>query len=58
MKITISRFLDKLAQTDELEKLFHELVIKAKELNIIDGDSVAIDSTKLNSYEVAKQKKL
>jgi transposase len=33
---TFSRFLDKLAQTDELEKLFHELVIKAKELNIID----------------------
>jgi hypothetical protein len=54
---TFSRFLDKLAQTDELEKLFHELVIKAKELNIIDVDSVAIDSTKLNSYEASKPKK-
>lgn len=53
-----SRFLDKLVETDELEKLFHELVIKAKELNIIDGDSIAIDSTKLNSYEAAKPKKL
>jgi hypothetical protein len=34
------------------------VVIKAKELNIIDGDSVSIDSTKLNSYEAAKPKKL
>ena len=54
---TFSRFLDKLVETDELEKLFHQLVIKAKKLNIIDGDSVAIDSTKLNSYEAAKPKK-
>jgi hypothetical protein len=33
------------------------VVIKAKELNIIDGDSVSIDSTKLNSYAAAKPKK-
>ncbi|WP_420834474.1 transposase [Caloranaerobacter azorensis] len=55
---TFSRFLDKLVENDELEKLFHELVIKAKKLNIIDGDSIAIDSTKLNSYETAKPKNL
>ncbi|WP_276717277.1 transposase, partial [Caloranaerobacter azorensis] len=51
---TFSRFLDKLVKNNELEKSFHELVIKAKKLNIIDGDSIAIDSTKLNSYETAK----
>jgi len=54
---TFSRFLDKLTQTDELEKLFHQLVIQAKELNIIDGSHVSIDSTKLDSYEAAKPKK-
>jgi transposase len=54
---TFSRFLDKLTQTNELEKLFHQLVIHAKELNIIDGEHVSIDSTKLDSYEAAKPKK-
>lgn len=49
--------LDKLAETNELQQLFHKLVLKAKDLNIIDGSSVAIDSTKLNSYEAAKPKK-
>ncbi|WP_034428805.1 transposase, partial [Caldisalinibacter kiritimatiensis] len=51
---TFSRFLDKLCETDELEKLFHELVLHAKELDIIDGEHVSIDSIKLDSYEAAK----
>jgi len=54
---TFSRFLDKLIQTDELEQLFHSLVVKAKELNIIDGEHISIDSTKLIFYEAAKPKK-
>lgn len=54
---TFSRFLEKLSNSQELYKLFHALVIKAKELGIIDGEHVSIDSTKLNSYEAAKPKK-
>lgn len=54
---TFSRFLDKLSNSEHLEEIFHDLVIKAKELDIIDGEHVSIDSTKLNSYEAAKPKK-
>ena len=32
-------------------------MLKAKELNIIDGDHISIDSTKLNSFESSKPKK-
>ncbi|MTI65735.1 MAG: transposase [Firmicutes bacterium] len=55
---TFSRFLNKLTQTDEIEKLFHKLVILAKDLNIIDCDSVYIDSTKLDFYGATKSKKI
>lgn len=48
---------NRLIKTDELEELFHQLVLEAKELNIIDGDHISIDSTKLDSYEAAKPKK-
>ncbi len=54
---TFSRFLNKLIDIQELEQLFYDLVIKAKELNIVDGEHVSIDSTKLDSYEAAKPKK-
>lgn len=54
---TFSRFINKLSNTEELQNLFHDLVIKAKKLGIIDGDHVSIDSTKLNSYEAAIPKK-
>ncbi len=54
---TFSRFLDKLTDIQELGQLFYDLVIKAKELNIVDGEHVSIDSTKLDSYEAAKPKK-
>ncbi|QXM06950.1 transposase [Crassaminicella indica] len=53
---TFSRFLEKLAESNELETLFHDLVIKAKEQDIIDGNNVSIDSTKLNCYEAAVPK--
>lgn len=54
---TFSRFLERLSQNQELELLFYDLVLKAKKLNIVDGEHVSIDSTKLNSYEAAKPKK-
>ena len=54
---TFSRFIDKLSNSKALEQIFHDLVIKAKELNIIDGEHISIDSTKLDSYEAAKPKK-
>ncbi len=54
---TFSRFFEKLTQNQELESLFYGLVLKAKELNIVDGDHISIDSTKLDSFEVAKAKK-
>lgn len=54
---TFSRFLDKLSNSEHLEEIFRNLVIKAKELDIIDGEHISIDSTKLDSYEAAKPKK-
>jgi transposase len=54
---TFSRFIDKLSNSEHLEQIFHDLIIKAKELDIIDGEHISIDSTKLDSYEAAKPKK-
>ncbi|MCY6354455.1 transposase [Clostridium sp. ZS2-4] len=51
---TFSRFLDKISSSNELERDFESLILKVKELNIIDGTNVAIDSTKLNAYEKSK----
>lgn len=51
---TFIRFLTKLSKTTALEKDFEALVIRAKELDIIDGTNVAIDSTKIDAYEKAK----
>ena len=53
---TFSRFLSKLSSTVSLEKDFEQLVLKAKELGIIDGTNVAIDSTKIDSFEAPKPK--
>lgn len=55
---TLCRFLDKLSRTDELHQAFCDLVAKAKELGIVEEDSAAIDSTKLDSYEKPKSKAL
>lgn len=54
---TFSRFLVSLSEKQELAGLFYDLVLQAKDLNIIDGDHISIDSTKLDSYEAAKPKK-
>lgn len=53
---TLSRFLNKLSSTTALEKDFHALVKRAAELGMIDGNKVAIDSTKIDTYEKAKPK--
>lgn len=53
---TFSRFLNKSANCKCLEQDFKTLVIKAKELGLIDGTNVAIDSTCIHSYEKAKPK--
>lgn len=51
---TFSRFLDKLANTEALEEEFKLLVLKAKELGIVDGDNVAIDSTQILAFEKSR----
>jgi transposase len=53
---TFSRFLNKIANCSGLEEDFRQLVIKAKQLGIIDGTDVAIDSTCIHCYEKAKPK--
>ena len=53
---TLSRFFNKLSSTTALEKDFHALVKHAAELGMIKGDTVAIDSTKIDTYEKAKPK--
>ncbi len=53
---TFSRFMKKLAASDELYSLFKELVLCAKQKGLIDGNNVSIDSSKLSSYEAAVPK--
>jgi len=53
---TFSRFLSKISESEDLKKLFRKLVTKAKELNIVDGETVAIDATKMDSFESPKPK--
>lgn len=51
---TFSRFLDKIADSESLEKEFKLLVLKAKDLGIIDGSHVAIDSTEIKAFEKSR----
>lgn len=53
---TFSRLLSKISRTNGLEKDFEELVLRVKELGILDDTNVAIDSTKLDAYEKAQPK--
>ena len=54
---TFSRFYSKLTEIEELDQMFHALVIKAKSLDLVDGTHVSIDSTKLAAYEAPQPKK-
>lgn len=40
----------------EIKDEFKRLIIKAKDLGIVDGTNIAIDATKLDSFEKAKPK--
>ncbi len=51
---TSSRFMTKLSKTTALEKDFETQIILAKQLGIIDGTNVSIDSTKIDAYEKSK----
>lgn len=53
---TFSRFLSLISQSEALEEDFKQLILEAKNCNIIDGTDIAIDSTKLDSFEKAKPK--
>ena len=53
---TFSRFLSLISKSEALEEDFKQLILKAKNLNIIDGTNIAIDSTKLNAFEKPKPK--
>lgn len=53
---TFSRFLSRLSLSDELSSLFSKIVLQAKELGIIDGSNVAIDATKISSFEASVPK--
>lgn len=48
---TFSRFIEKLSNTDVLEKTFHRMVCRAKNLGLIYGEHVAIDASKLDAFE-------
>ncbi len=53
---TLSRYFNKLAESDSLELIFQNLIEKAYKLDIIDPENIAIDASKLNCYERAKPK--
>lgn len=46
---TFSRFISKISESEDLKQLFRKLVTRAKELNIVDGETIAIDATKIDS---------
>ncbi|WP_422487394.1 transposase [Gudongella sp. DL1XJH-153] len=52
-----SRFQDALSEEPALVELFQNLVVSAMKSGIIDGSEIAIDSTKLSSYEASQPKK-
>ena len=54
---TFSRYYNRLTEVDSLENLFYDLVDQAIDLEIIDTETMAIDATKLESYERAVSKK-
>ncbi len=55
-KASFSRFFTKISETKGLEKCFVNIVRQAKNLGIISGGNLAVDSTRINSYKKAKPK--
>ncbi len=52
-----SRFQDALAEEPALWEMFQNIVLSGKQEGLIEGTDIAIDSTKLDSYEAAKPRK-
>jgi transposase len=53
---TFSRFFNKIANNELLEKELKLIVLKATKLGLIDGTYVSIDSSSIHSFEKAKPK--
>jgi len=53
---TFSRFVNELKDVDLLDDLLCDLVKQAKDIGIIDGTHIAIDSSKLEAYDAAVPK--
>lgn len=53
---TFCRYYQRLNYSDALNELYLELIDQAMELDLIDVETMAIDSTKLEGYERAKPK--
>ena len=51
---TLCRAFNKLSETDALDKIYSKLLKIARELDIIDSENIAIDSSKLESYDSPK----
>lgn len=54
---TFCRAFNSLAETDILADIYTQLIDKADELGMIDSESIAIDSTKIESYDSPKSNK-
>ena len=50
---TLNRFINQLSKTSILERTYRRMIHKAVELGLIDDSCVAIDASKLDSYEHA-----
>ena len=50
---TLNRFINQLSKTSILERTYRRMIHKAVELDLIDDSCVAIDASKLDSYEHA-----
>lgn len=50
---TFTRFINKLSETDILERTYRRMIYKAHSLGLIDATNVAIDASKINAFEHA-----
>jgi len=53
---TLSRYFKKLSESNSLKELYIQLLSEANELDLLDLETIAIDASKLKSYERAKPK--
>jgi len=53
---TLSRYFKRLSKSNSLEELYIQLLSEANKLDLLDLETIAIDASKLKSYERAKPK--